>query len=249
MLTKVKTVTRAHMTPWSRDQASIPLVPLHLMRWRCVATAPMRSAQIQQGRGNSPARGAGQNVAPPHALLLFDPSYHVCSFLSGPCLCHWFRNEMVSVDMRPPTSMPTRRALLPGPSSGYVSSFLRRALSSTTPSKQGEAIHNHLEPASVCGPSARSKSRTMMLVVTPPTSLQTLAVALSNANPLRPAPLLVRTMLVSKLVDLAATLACVQRKKQRESGIRVRKCVGVADKAIPAPGPLVRDRREKEKES
>ena len=50
---------------------------------------------------------------------------------------NWLKNDVVSVDMRPPTSVPrtTRRALLLGPTiSGYVRSFLRRALSSTTPS-------------------------------------------------------------------------------------------------------------------
>ena len=51
-----------------------------------------------------------------------------------------------------------------------------------------------LRPSAALG-SARSKSRTMMLVVTlPPASLQTLAVPLSSANPLRPNTL-VRTML------------------------------------------------------
>ena len=80
-------------------------------------------------RFNSPGRSASQNGAPPHSPRLFDPER---------ALANWLRNDVVSMDMRPSTSMPrtTRRALLLGPtSSGYVRSFLRRALSNTTPSR------------------------------------------------------------------------------------------------------------------
>ena len=72
VLTKVKTEwTHAHMTPWSRDQTSIPVVSLHLMHWRCVAIRAMRSAQIQQGRGNSLA--VAQAKMAPHLIR------HACS--------------------------------------------------------------------------------------------------------------------------------------------------------------------------
>ena len=155
---------------------------------------------------------------------------------------------MVSVDMRPPTSIPktTKRARLRGPtSSGYVRSFLRRALCKTTTSmfsaplcgdpSQWRALTtaasttnwqppNRGSPstttsnlrASAARGSSKSKSRTMTLVVTlPPASRQTLAVALSNANPRRPnTPARTRCSVVAKLVNLTATPANVQRKKQ-----------------------------------
>ena len=211
VLTKVKTEwTHAHMTPWSRDQTTIPVVSLNLMHWRCVAIRAMRSTQIHQGCGNSPGRSASQNGAPPHSPRLFDPSSHECSFLSA--LANWLRNDVVSMDRRPPTSMPrtTRGALLLGPtSSGYVRSNTtpsrfsaplcddpsqwraHTTVVSTTnwhlPNKgRPSTTTSSLRPSAALG-SARSKSRTMMLVVTlPPASLQTLAVALSSANPLRP---------------------------------------------------------------
>ena len=131
--------TKNEMTSQTRSRSSHNFTgpnlhtygPLPLIRWKCVTIRAMRRAQTEQRCGGC---GAGQNRAPPHSPCLFSPSAHEgcllsCSFAN--------RKDVVSVDMRPPTSIPktTKRARLRGPtSSGYVRSFLRRTLCKTTPS-------------------------------------------------------------------------------------------------------------------
>ena len=82
-------------------------------------SAPYACAQTEQGCCNCPCRGACQNGAPPHAPRLLGSPAHQNCLLSG------LKKEVVSPDMRPPTSMPktTRRALLRGPHKFGVCSF------------------------------------------------------------------------------------------------------------------------------
>ena len=136
MQTKFKIArTRAHTNPCSGDQANTPVIPLNVVRGRSVAMCTICRTQTEQGCGNCPGCGACQNRAPPHAPRLFNSLAHRAVSCLARAFAHWLRNRRTCD--RPPTSIPRtiRWALLRGPtSSGYVRSFLRRALCKTTPS-------------------------------------------------------------------------------------------------------------------
>ena len=150
---------------------------------------------LRRGKDVATALALAQAKIAPHHI------HHDCSarlrMRAVSCLArafaNWLKKDVVSVDMRPPTSTSrtTRRALVRGPtSSGYVRSFLWRALCKTTPSmfsaplcgdpSQWRALTTVASTAtwnppnrgrpptttSSLRPSPRSKSRTTTLVVT-----------------------------------------------------------------------------------
>ena len=129
--------TRAHTNPCSGDQANIPVIPLNVVRGRSVAICTMCRTQTEQGCGNCPGCGACQNRAPPHGPRLFNSPAHKGCLLSGTCLCPLAqeRSGFAGHATDPQLQFPGR---LGGPfceaptSSGYVRSFLRRALCETT---------------------------------------------------------------------------------------------------------------------
>ena len=144
----------------------------------------------------------------------------------------------------------TRRALLRGPTnSGWVRYFLRRALSRTTPvdvlsslmrrtvtmdsaddggvhcelasTEQWEAIHDHLQPPSVCRLWFCEVQVTHHDILGDSPSC---FAAHSGYRPLQSEPpppqharACTRCSVVAQFVDLAATPACVQRRRQWQS--------------------------------
>ena len=232
------------MTPWSRDKASIPVVPSTSCAGGVSPSAPC--ALHRFNKDVATALAVAQARMAPHLIRHACSTRLLMSAVSclGRAFANWLGNEVVSVDMRPPTSMPrtTRRALLLGPTttnSGYVRSFRRRALSSTTPSMfsaplcedpsqwrahttaastanwhlPNKGIHNHLEPASVCGPWF-----TEVQITDHDVGCDSGCRAFQREPPSPQHPCsCARCSVVAKLVDMAATQACVQRKRQRES--------------------------------